>query len=66
MKLKSGDESRSLHCAAGARPDEACGAQELRVRERKKEPAAPVGPAESSGMPKTRMTGLHLGALEKK
>jgi hypothetical protein len=55
MKLKSEDESRSLHCAAGARPDEACGAQEPRVRERKKKPAAPVG-----------MTGLHLGALEKK
>jgi hypothetical protein len=44
MKLKNEDESRSLHCAAGAR-----------VRERKKKPAAPVG-----------MTGLHLGALEKK
>jgi hypothetical protein len=66
MKLKSKDESRSLHCAAGARPDEACGAQEPRVRERKKKPAATVGPAESSGTPKTRMTGLDFGALEEK
>ncbi len=66
MKLKSEDESRSPRCAAGARPDEACGAQEPRVRGRKKKPAAPVSPAESSGTPKTRMTGLHLGALEKK
>jgi hypothetical protein len=32
MKLKCEDESRSLHCAVGAR-----------VRERKKKPAAPVG-----------------------
>jgi hypothetical protein len=55
MKFKSEDKSRSLHYAASARPDEACGAQEPRVRERKKQPAAPVG-----------MTGLHSEALEKK
>jgi hypothetical protein len=62
MKLKSKDESRSLHCAAGARPDEACGAQEPRVRERKKKPAAPVPDRAGAG----GMTGLLLGALEKK
>jgi len=55
MKPKSEEKSRSLHCAAGARPARTSGMQKSHAGERKKEPAAPVG-----------MTGLPLGALEKK
>jgi hypothetical protein len=55
MKLKNKEESRSLHCATGARPAEASGMHKPHIRERKKKPAAPVG-----------MTGLHVEALEKR
>jgi hypothetical protein len=53
MKLKREDKSRSLHCAASARPAGASGMHKPHIRERKKKPAAPVG-----------MTGLHVEALE--